>query len=350
MASNKFTLGATGDVLLHKRLYTKAMTEDGTGYNFDNMLEEAEKLFDEDHLIIVNLESIIAGKEFGLADFPRFNSPEEIGYKLKDMNVDIVNIANNHILDHGEEGLLKSLDNLNNIGLPYVGGYRSIEDQETVRLFQKNGLKVCFLSYTMSMGVGSRPKGKRYLVNKYSDVGAPKLRRIINKIRKQLDVDVVVVSLHFGKEYQMLPTSSQLEISYSVADAGADVIIGHHPHVLQPPNILVDSRGREVFVAYSLGNFFSGQIGLYRQIGAYLTIDIEKDFTTNSSLLKFSNPKMQLTYVDSSHKKDYKLRLLKDVVEASPVIKTNIGEFPSEKVYERMKNHMRYWLSDLDVS
>src|SRR5699024_10871335 len=109
MNSRKVTIGATGDILLHKRVYNKAKTK--AGYNFDSMLENIEHLFDEEHLIIVNQESIIAGEEFGLSDFPNFNSPIEIGYKLKDMNIDIVNIANNHIMDHGEKGLMKSIEN-----------------------------------------------------------------------------------------------------------------------------------------------------------------------------------------------------------------------------------------------
>src|SRR5699024_2100128 len=121
---------ATGDILLHKRVYNKAKLSDGT-YNFDGMFENIEHLFDKEHLIIVNQESIIGGVELGLADFPHFNSPVEIGYKLKDMNVDIANIANNHILDHGEKGILKSIENWEKIGLPYVGAYKSQEDQET---------------------------------------------------------------------------------------------------------------------------------------------------------------------------------------------------------------------------
>lgn len=346
----KVTIGATGDILLHKRLYDKAIKEDGSGYDFTDMLAEARNLFKKEHLIIVNQESIIAGEEIGLSDFPRFNSPVEIGYQLKDLNVDIVNIANNHVLDHGEKGLLKSIENWEKIGLPYVGAYKSVEDQETLRIFHKNGLKICFLSYTMSTGLGKRPKGKTYLCNEYKDISPKWLREIINRIRWNFLADVIVVSIHFGKEYHMLPTSSQLEIANDIADAGADIIIGHHPHVLQPPAFLTDSRGRDVFVAYSLGNFFSGQIGLYRQIGAYMTIEVEKKLQSNGSLLKIYNPTFKLTFVDSSDNKDYKLRLLKDVVEEQETIKTNVGEFNSKMVYERMITHMKKWIPDLNIS
>jgi len=347
---NKFTLGATGDILIHKRVYDKAKKPDGKGYNFDYMLEEAKKLFDKDHLIITNQESIIAGEELGLSDFPNFNSPIEIGYFLKENNVDIVNVANNHIMDRGEEGVLKSIENWEKIGLPYVGAYKSVKDQETLRIFHKNGLKVCFLSYTYSSGSVKRPQNKPYLSSEYNDVGVKWLRRLINKIKREKLADVIVLSFHFEKEYHMLPTSYQLERAIDMSDAGADVIIGHHPHVLQPPAFLTDSRGKNAFVAYSLGNFFSGQQGLYRQIGAYTTVDIEKTMNQNNSLLKIDNPTMKLTFVDSTDKRDFKLRLLKDVVEEQEVIRTNIGEFNSQKVYQEMLEHMSQWIPNLDIS
>lgn len=352
MSTKKVTLGATGDILLHKRLYDKARTSDGS-FNFDNMFQNIEHLFDEDHLIIVNQESIIGGEELGLSDFPHFNSPVEIGHKLKDMNVDIANIANNHILDHGERGIKKSIENWEQIGLPYVGAYKSQEDQETLRIIHKNGLRICFLSYTKGLGGKKLPKGKEYLVNHYGqtrfaghrDVAGT--RRLIDSIKKKDLADVIVLSIHFGKEYQMLPTSYQLETANNLADAGADVIIGHHPHVVQPFNYLLDSKGRDTFVAYSLGNFFSGQKGLYRQIGGYLTIDVEKD--DGSKLVKVNNPTFNLTYVDASDKKDYKMHLLKDVVETQKTIKTNDADFNAKEVYERMINHVRYYLPNMDV-
>lgn len=350
----KFTLGATGDILLHSRVYQKAKTEDGT-YDFTEMLSEAKNLFAEDHLIIVNQESIIGGKELGLSGFPHFNSPIEIGYTLKELNVDIVNIANNHTLDHGEKGILKSIENWEKIGLPYVGAYKSRKDQETLRIFHKNGIRVCFLSYTHSTGGKKVPKGKEYLINRYGPTtfagykGVAGVRRLINRIKRDDLADVIVLSIHFGKEYQMLPTASQLEAASNLSDAGADVIIGHHPHVLQPPAFITNSKGEETFVAYSLGNFFSGQKGLYRQIGGYMTVDIEFPKAGSGTMTHVHNPTLTLTFVDSTDKEDYKLYRLKDVVENQRVIKTNIGEFDSEEVYERMINHMRKWIPDLKI-
>lgn len=349
MVKSKFTLAATGDILLHRRVYNKAKTN-ASGYDFTEMFSNVKPLFKKDHLTIVNQESIIAGEEMGLSDFPHFNSPIEIGHTLKDLHVDIANLANNHIMDKGEEGILKSIENWDKIGIPYVGAYKSEEDQSTMRVFHKNGLKVCFLSYAQSLGTVKRPQGKEYLANLYKDFGVKWVRRLIDRIRKENIADIIVLSIHFGKEYQMLPTASQQEIASNLSDAGADVIIGHHPHVLQPPAYLVNSKGQETFVAYSLGNFFSGQFGIYRQIGAHMTIDIEKEPSNKKSLVKFSKPKMKLTYVDSTDKKDYKLYLLEDVVRERSILKTHVGDFDSKEIYDRMINHMTTYIPDLDIS
>lgn len=345
--SKKFTLGATGDILLHTRLYKTA--KEGNGYNFEPKLTEVKHLFEQEHVNIVNQESIIAGKEIGLSSFPQFNSPVEIGYLLKDLGVDIVNIANNHVLDKGEEGLLKSIENLEKIGLPYVGAYKSSTDQEELRILNKNGLKICFLSYTRTTGIGKVSGDKEYLINQYHPMRLKKIKDQIKMIRNKNIADVIIVSLHFGKEYHLQPTSEQKEVSRDLSDAGADIIIGHHPHVLQPPEWILNSRGKKSFVAYSLGNFYTGQKGLYRQIGAFLTIDIAKE-SSDSTMLKIDNPKMKLTFVDSTDKKDFKMSLFKDIVENREYIKTDMGVFKSIEVYDEIRNRMKQWIPDLDIT
>lgn len=348
--SMKFTLGATGDILLHERLYNEAKKTNEAGYDFSELLKHARSLFLEADLNIVNQESIIAGEELGLSSYPRFNSPIEIGYLLKEFGVDIVNLANNHVLDRKEEGLLKSIENWKEIGIPYVGAYSSQEDKETVRIFHKNGLRIAFLSYTKRMAGVRIPKNKKYLVDSFENTNVKHIEKRIKSVRSNDLADIIVVSVHYGKEYFMLPTKDQIEITNNLAESGADVILGHHPHVLQPPKYITNSRGKKSFVIYSLGNFYSGQLGIYRQIGGYLTLDIEKSLTKQAEEINVFNPKMKLTYVDSTDKKDYKIYLLKDIVEKQDFIKADIGIFKSQEIYERMKGHMRKWITDLDVT
>ncbi|WP_419893027.1 CapA family protein [Oceanobacillus kimchii] len=343
----KITLAATGDVLLHSRVYNKAESE--SGYDFTEMLSEAKLLFEKGDLTIVNQESIIGGTSMGLSDYPKFNSPVEIGYTLKEFGVDIVNLANNHVLDKGEEGVIKSLHNWNKIGLPYVGAYNSQEDKDTVRIFHKNGLRVAFVSCTKRMRGVTIPKKKKYLVDSFEDARVFNIANRIKQIRANKLADVVVLSIHYGKEYQMLPTADQVEMSNKLSDAGADIILGHHPHVLQPPTYILNSQGKETFCIYSLGNFFSGQFGLFRQIGGYLTIDIEKP-SEDDEVLKIDNPTLKLTYVDATDEGNYKLHLLEDIVQRQEYIRTRKGRFNSAETYEKIKNHMRKWIPDLDIS
>lgn len=345
--TGKLTLLATGDVLLHRRLYRKAKKL--FGFDFVPKLEAAKPIFEQADLRIVNQESIIAGDKIGLSTYPRFNSPAEIGNALKFLGVDIVNIANNHVMDRGEEGILLSIENLEKLGLPYVGAYKSPEDQEELRIIIKNGLRVCFLSYTRSTNSILPPKGKEYLVNKFLPNKLKSIKELIKKIRNQDMADVIVVSLHYGKEYHLFPTSEQQEVARDLSDAGADVILGHHPHVLQPPEWILNSRGKKTLVAYSLGNFYTGQEGLYRQIGGILSIDISKP-NPNNTMLELTNPKMKLTFVDSTDKRDFKLSIFEDVVKKEERIKTDMGEFQPSDVYEELKNRMTMHIPELDIS
>lgn len=347
--TGKFTLGATGDILLHTRLYNTAKKT--FGFDFNTKLSSAKHLLNETDYTLVNLESIIAGTEIGLSSFPAFNSPVEIGYLLKDYGVDMVNIANNHVLDRGKNGLLKSIANLEAIGMPYIGAFKSENDQETLRIETINGLKVCFLSYTRSAGT-AHPKtleGNSYLVNTYHPMRTKAIKDLIKHIRNKRLADVIILSIHFGKEYHLNPTSEQKEVSIDLSDAGADIIIGHHPHVLQPPEYILNSRGKKTFCAYSLGNFFTGQFGLYRQIGAFMSVEIEKK-DPNSTNLNVKNPTYKLTFVDSTDKKDFKLSLLKDIVNEREYIKTDSGTFNAKQVYHDVIKHLKKNIPDLDVT
>ncbi|MCD8501699.1 MAG: CapA family protein [Bacillaceae bacterium] len=306
-------------------------------------------LFDSADITIVNQESIIAGKSLKLSSFPTFNSPVEIGYALKELGVDIVNIANNHVLDKGEEGILKSIENWEKIGLPYVGAYKSLEDQEQLRIINKNGLRICFLSYTRGTNGILPPKGKEYLVDKYQPTKMKTIKDKIKRIRNKDIADVIIVSLHFGKEYHLHPSAEQREVAADLSDAGADVIIGHHPHVMQPPEWILNSRGKRTFVAYSLGNFYSGQEGLYRQIGGVLTLDIEKK-SPDSTMLEITNPEIKLTFVDSTDNRDFKLSLFEEIVETRETLKTDMGQFDSREVYEEIKQRLSKEVPELTIS
>ncbi|GAE32767.1 CapA family protein [Halalkalibacter hemicellulosilyticus] len=343
----KVKLVAAGDVLLHSRVYDKCETIEGN-YDFNTKMLHAKKLLNEGDVTIVNLESIVAGKEFGLSSYPKFNNPIEVATTLKDYGTDIVSLANNHAYDHGEEGLLKSIENLRSIDLPYVGAHLSTEDRDTYRIIKKNGLRIGFLSFTRQFRAFRKiDKDKSYLINIFNEENAIPIRQKIQKMADSGRVDLVVVSLHFGKEYTLFPTAIQREFAAEISDGGADIILGHHPHVLQPPEIILNSRGKKTFFIPSLGNFYTGQHGVYRQIGGTISVELEKE--KGNPVVNFNNPTLNLTFVDSHHKKDFKMYSFIDYIKENPYIKTNRGNFESLEILTELITRMRSRLPNLII-
>src|SRR5690554_1185358 len=180
-------------------------------------------------------------------------------------------MANNHTLYVGELWILIAIDYYDSTGIVYTGAYQSFEDQENIRLIEKNNIVFSFLAYTYGTNGIPVPIGKDYLVNLIEE------NRIIEDINKAKEIsDVVVLSLHFGNEYEPFPNARQKELAQMFTDAGANIIFGHHPHVLQPMEWVETENGNKSFVAYSLGNFISGQQGIEREIGGILQLEVEK--------------------------------------------------------------------------
>lgn len=340
------TISAVGDILLHGRVYGGLKKK--SNFKFDEQLRPVKDLLGQTDITIANLETIIGGVELGLSGFPKFNAPAEIGYTLKELGVDLVTIANNHVLDKGEKGLLKSISNLEKIGLEYDGAYKSEEDKDRLRVFERNGLKVAFISYTSGTNGIKVPSDKPYLVNTLKNTTTLKLIKEIRKIKNDKLADIIIASLHFGKEYHLNPSAKQRELAASLADAGADVILGHHPHVLQPPEWIETSRGTKSFVAYSLGNFFSGQNGLHRQIGAVLSLEITKPHEDFRGIV-IKRPRYDLTFVNREGRLKYNIYLFREWIKDNEYIETSYGKFNAKKVYEETRTRMNSVIKDLII-
>src|SRR5690606_16862438 len=187
----------------------------GETFHFDDMFQAVKPYLEKPDITFANQESMIGGKELGLSTYPTFNSPFEIGDTLKRVGVDVVSMANNHTLDRGEKAILNAIQHWNKIGMLYVGAYASEEDKAKIRTIEKNGITFSFLAYTYGTNGIPVPKDKPYLVN------------LIDKEKIEADIqqakelsDVVVVSLHFGNEYERMPNESQKELAQFIADAG----------------------------------------------------------------------------------------------------------------------------------
>lgn len=297
------TVAAIGDVLIHQSIYRDAKT--GDTYDFDKMFTEVTPYLQAADITIANQESMIGGAEMGLSTYPQFNSPFEVGDALKHAGVDVVSIANNHTLDRGEEAIMNATNHWDALGIPYVGAYKSAEDRAKIRTLERNDITFSFLSYTYGTNGIPVPEGKPYLVNL---IDKEQIKADIASAKQQSDV--IVVSLHFGNEYERLPNEQQKELVQFVADQGAHLIIGHHPHVLQTMEYVQSAEGHEAFVIYSLGNFLAAQEAKddqYRRIGGILQVEVEKTESENESTMRILSPSFLPTYIAFKNWKNYKI-------------------------------------------
>lgn len=278
------SLVMVGDALIHDSIYYDAALGNNQ-YDFKKMFVDIEPLIRDYDLKYYNQETIIGGKDLGLSNYPLFNSPDEIGSDLVSIGFNMVSLANNHSLDKGERGLNYSVNFWNNQeGVITAGSYGSWEDRNESKIYEMNGIKYAFLSYTVSTNGLKIPDGKEYLVNVYDE---QTVKEDIDAIREK--VDVVIVAMHWGEEYTHTPTSEQKQMAQYLSSLGVNLIIGCHPHVIQPIDYVGDT-----LVIYSLGNFISSQasLGLSKIIGLLVGVNIVVD----NGKVSFENLNYELLY------------------------------------------------------
>ncbi|MDG5787851.1 CapA family protein [Evansella sp. AB-P1] len=326
------TIAGVGDVLIHRSLYYDAYVEGE--YNFKPMLENTKPYISQADIGFANQETMLGGVELGLSDYPLFNSPTEVGDALQYIGIDVVSIANNHTLDVGEQGVLNAIDYYDSVGMVYTGGYRSAEDRLEIRTIEANGIIFSFLAYSYGTNGIPVPDGKEYLVNLID-------REQINEdiIAAKEVSDVVVLSLHFGNEYEPMPNENQKSLANEFAQTGADIIFGHHPHVLQPMEWIEQEDGRRTFVAYSLGNFISGQEGVEREIGGIAQLEVKKTTKGEEVTIELGDPRFVPVFTYKHNWRNYKLHILEDI--GDDVLMN------AQQHYENTKEHVAQWMPEL---
>lgn len=275
----KLSLFAVGDALIHDGVYIDANTykkgSDGYYiYDFSKMFTYIKDIVKDYDLAFYNQETIIGGKNLGLSNYPCFNSPDEIGNDLVDIGFNMVNLATNHSKDKGIKGLEYSSNFWKNKkGVYAVGSYATKEDEEKARYETKNEIKYAFLGYsTVTNGFTISDEDSHY----WELYDKDKVKKDIEKIKDK--VDVIIVSMHWGTEYTHVPTAEEKEIASYLSSLGVDIIIGHHPHVIQP----IEYVGNTL-VIYSLGNFISAQDGTAKRVGMMASLDINKTVTNGKT-------------------------------------------------------------------
>ncbi len=271
-----------GDIMGHDSQIASAYTASTKTYDYTSCFQFAKPYLEAADLTIANLELTLAGPPY--KGYPQFSSPDELLLALKDAGFDVLVTANNHCVDRGRKGLERTVAMLDSFKIPHAGTFVDTLSRmnEYPLIVERNGFKLAILNYTFS--TNGLPVYKPNIVNRLDTTLIKKdLQRA-----KELKPDVIIVFTHWGAEYQSLPLKSQKDITDFCFNHGAQLVIGAHPHVLQPMEWRKD---KNQFVAYSLGNFVSGQRKRYTDGGAMAYIELKK--------IKFK-PDSATTTIDSA--------------------------------------------------
>ncbi|MCQ4725139.1 CapA family protein [Anaerotignum faecicola] len=265
-----------GDIMCHSWQYNEAYNSETGEYDFNHNYQDVKKYFDNADLVIGNFETVLAGEGAGgYSDYPIFNSPDSFAEAMKNAGIDIVTTANNHCMDKRAAGLLRTIDVLDSLGIEHIGTYKSAEDRENILIKDVNGIKIAFLSYTY--GTNGIPAPEGYLVNMLDE---NLIKNDISRAKAE-GADFIVVLPHMGVEYETYTRDAYKEWADKMFEAGADIVVASHPHVLQPMEFKEVDNGdgttRDCFVIYSMGNFISSQTTPPRNAGIILNINIKKE-------------------------------------------------------------------------
>ena len=332
----RLSLIMVGDALLHSSLYRDGY-QNGT-YDFTSQLEFIKPEIQKHDLAFYNQESILGGTSIGLSDYPNFNSPQEFGDAMIDAGFNLVSLANNHTMDRGVTAIQNSCDYWKTKDVLTAGSYCSAEDAEEIKIKEKNGIKYTMLAYTYGTNGITVPSDKPYLVNLYSDELA---KADIEKVRDK--VDLLIVSMHWGTEYRSEPTEEQKREAEYLSNLGVDIIIGTHPHVIEPITYINDT-----LVIYSLGNFISAQStnNDYNTMVELMTsVDVVKTTKDGKSEIKLENLNNELLY--NYYQKDSRWHNFK-VIPFSQMNETYNSDY--KRLYEKYSSVVRMYNPNIEIN
>lgn len=270
---SKLTLIAAGDNLIHDTVYEKFEENDGE-YDFTPMYTHIKDTVQAHDLAVINQETILVENDSEIGSYPDFGTPHEMGDALVDTGFDVVLSATNHTMDRGTDAIYGMADYWERKypDVKLLGIHESKKDADTIDYVEKNGIKLAMFNYTYGLNGYELPEDEDYLVDLLDDK-----EKFISDIKKAEDeADMTVCFLHIGDEYEYEPTQFQVDYVNDVIDAGADVVICSHPHVVEPFGEIITDKGNKGVVFYSCGNFVSGQDEIDRLLGGMAEVEITK--------------------------------------------------------------------------
>ncbi len=322
-------IGLTGDTMVHGMQLKSALQDNGS-YSMDGWFDAIAAITARPDVMLANLETNIAGEDLGYSGYPRFNSPPSVLEELREVGVDHLQTANNHCLDRGIRGGLRTLEAVEAHGFSHSGTFASAEARNLpwAMLTLPGELRVAVLGYTY--GTEAPPPEETWRVAYYDQ---QTVELDIHRAR-QAGADLVIVGVHWGREYQPKPEPFQVDLAKHWIEAGADIVWGHHPHVIQPAEVhTVD--GRDGLILYSMGNFISNQRDFPKYGGMIATVQI----SSCPADRWLSDVRFRPTWVDDRDD-DRRLRFKVHPVPDSPV--KCVGDGLSAEDCELMLGYRRH--------
>ena len=278
-----------GDMLMHTPVEKSSLQEDGT-YNYDAIFANTNAKIKEADLAIVNEEVIIGGEKLGISGYPAFNAPYELGDALVETGFDVICHGTNHALDKGKKGLNNCLSfwQENYPDIAVLGIHDSKEDREEIYVYEQDGVKIAVLNFTYGTNGIALPSDMPYAVDLLEE------EKVVAAIDKAEELaDFTIVCPHWGTEYELGITSQQKKWCDIFMKHGVDLVLGTHPHVIEPIEMFVDEEtGHTMLVYYSLGNFVnwtssSGEGIANRMVGGMAEVTIGRDESKEAVILDY---------------------------------------------------------------
>lgn len=275
-----------GDAILHESVYMDAKKPDGS-FDFDRQLHHVRNLIQSYDLKYYNQETILGGRELGLSGYPAFNSPAEFGEYMIETGFNLISTATNHCLDMGTPGIRNAVSLFQRYPQVVMGGIcAEPEERKRIPSITVNGIRIAFLSWCEQLN-GNVPE-EPWMVNLFTGHEEEMLEQIR---QAKAENDAVILAIHWGEEYAATPNETQRSLAKACAEAGADLIIGNHVHVIQP-----FERIGTTPVFYAMGNLISSQLNQENLIGMIAGLDLELEEADGNKKLRIGNIRAEFVY------------------------------------------------------
>ena len=321
-----------GDNLMHVPVFSSCKTGENK-YDLHPLYEHLQPLISNADLAVIGQETLLAGKEYGYTGYPSFNSPQDVGETLIKEGFDLILCASNHAMDKGGDAVVSTMDFWEkHPEVTTIGFNRSSEEQNEVKVMNIKGVKIAVLNYTYDTNGIPLPTDRKYLIN---IIDEEKIRQDVQKAKEISDF--IIVFPHWGTEYSITPDEFQKHYAQLMADLGVDIIIGSHPHVMEPTDIIKGKDGNETIVYYSLGNYVSSQQKAVNLLGGTALINLEADFSDDSVNVTVKTAELLITITHYNNQRSFfTVYPLKDYTDELAA-KNGVSEMDGAVTVERLK-------------